>query len=64
MGPEDLGSTVTLTGIWEIVFRLHVLITWGMTEYKAWFEKYILAWYKKRCSSRQDTIEAKPSSSG
>ena len=61
MGPEYLGSTASLTGNWKIVFRLHVLIKWGMTDYKAWFEEHILAWYKKRCSSRQDTVRAKAS---
>lgn len=63
MGPENLGSTATLTGTWDIIFRLHVLMEWGTTEYRTWFETHILGWCKKRCSSRQDMTEARPSSS-
>ena len=41
-GPMAFGSTVDLPGIWQILYRLHILMDWGRTEYTAWFKEHIL----------------------
>ena len=43
MGPENLGSTTTKEGVWEIIYRLHLLIQWGTKDYADWFENSVLA---------------------
>lgn len=48
MGPEILGSTAQTTGVWEILYRLDVLIRWGVTDYGA---ENILAWARDLTSS-------------
>ncbi|KAG8526416.1 uncharacterized protein KY384_000009 [Bacidia gigantensis] len=42
LGPIDLGSTGSRRGIWELAHKMHLLIEWGTTEYKAWFDKNVL----------------------
>jgi hypothetical protein len=37
-GPMTLGSTRTLAGVWEIVYRLHILVQWSLNEYKERFD--------------------------
>lgn len=47
MGPSHLGSTFDLKGVWEIFYRLNILIEWGTHEYKDWFDKCVLTWCRK-----------------
>lgn len=44
MGPNHLGDTIDMAGVWKIVYRLHVLIEWGTNEYSQWFENNIVRW--------------------
>jgi len=37
-GPMTLGSTRTFTGVWEMVYRLHILVQWSLNEYKERFD--------------------------
>ena len=41
-GPYDFGTTATLSGIWTIYYRLHIIMQWGMTEYKPWFQAHVV----------------------
>ena len=41
-GPYPFGTTDCLNGIWSILYRLHVIMTWGMTRYKDWFEEQVV----------------------
>ena len=41
-GPYWFGGTESLNSVWSILYRLHVIMTWGMTDYKAWFEEQVL----------------------
>ncbi|KAL9047053.1 MAG: hypothetical protein Q9214_000270 [Letrouitia sp. 1 TL-2023] len=47
MGPFSMGNTANLLGIWQIVYRLNILIKWGTTTYKAWFDNEVLSWAKR-----------------
>lgn len=42
VGPYHFGSTATPSGIWTIFYRLHIIMKWGMTEYKAWFKAHVV----------------------
>jgi len=44
MGPMTLGSTRTVRGVWEILYRLQVLVQWSLKEYKEWFDTHIIKW--------------------
>lgn len=44
MGPEHFGSTASATGVWEILYRLDVLIRWGTKEYRQWMNDNIMTW--------------------
>ena len=48
MGPLEMGSTKTVKGTFEIVWKLYILMQWGSTEYKAWFQKHILNWCRHK----------------
>ena len=43
-GPYPFGTTATLNGIWAIFYRLHIIMEWGVTTYKQWFKKHVMAW--------------------
>ncbi|KAL8699387.1 MAG: hypothetical protein Q9201_006031 [Fulgogasparrea decipioides] len=47
IGPFLMGTTVTLIGVWQIVYRLNLLIEWGTTIYRQWFEDHIMAWAER-----------------
>ena len=44
MGPLSFGSTRTLSGTWEIVFKLNVIAHWGWTVFRPWFKDNIINW--------------------
>ncbi|KAM0795840.1 hypothetical protein BDR22DRAFT_919349 [Usnea florida] len=41
-GPYDFGTTATLSGIWTLFFRLHIITQWGKTEYRQWFRAHVV----------------------
>ena len=43
MGPEDFGTTKSIDGVWEIIYRLNLLVEWGQKEYTEWFKANVLA---------------------
>ena len=43
MGPSRLGNTSDDKGVWEIFYRLDLLIKWGLNDYKKWMRDNILA---------------------
>ena len=47
-GPYYFGTTATLNGIWTIFYRLHIIMKWGVTEYKDWFKAHIMQWARLR----------------
>ena len=47
MGPSRLGSTADAKGVWEIFYRLDILIKWGLNEYKKWVDDNILTWCRE-----------------
>ncbi|KAL9123599.1 MAG: hypothetical protein Q9217_006984 [Psora testacea] len=44
MGPEHFGLTANVKGVWEILYRLQVLINWGNNEYREWMNNHIMSW--------------------
>ena len=48
MGPHDMGSTETLTGIWRIVYCLNILMEWGTTVFKKWFDESLMGWARMK----------------
>ncbi len=44
MGPLPFGSTRTLNGTWEIVFKLNVIAHWGWTVFRPWFKDNTINW--------------------
>ncbi|KAL9595272.1 MAG: hypothetical protein Q9219_006548 [cf. Caloplaca sp. 3 TL-2023] len=44
LGPFDMGDTSSPTGIWAILYRLNVLIKWGTTTYRHWFDNTVMKW--------------------
>ena len=46
MGPEPMGDTFGIRGVFEILHYLCKFADWGVSEYRAWFEKEILRRYK------------------
>lgn len=43
-GLYHFGTTATLNGIWAIFYRLHIIMSWGVTTYKDWFRAHVVAW--------------------
>ena len=43
IGPFHMGDTKTIGGIWEIMYKLDVILRWGTTEYKQWFDRVVLS---------------------
>ncbi|KAL8648726.1 MAG: hypothetical protein Q9210_004814 [Variospora velana] len=48
LGPFPMGTTANLVGVWQIVYRLNTLITWGTTEYSQWFQNEVIGWARDR----------------
>ena len=48
LGPFLMGATDSIEGVWQILYRLDVLVNWGTTTYKAWFEDNIMMWARWR----------------
>ncbi len=44
MGPLPFGSTRTLNGTWEIVFKLKFIAQWGCKHFRPWFQDNIINW--------------------
>lgn len=51
LGPFPMGTTANLVGAWEIVYRLNILIKWGTTTYRKWFQEQVIGWARD-CSGR------------
>lgn len=47
VGPFHMGSTASVEGAFRILGILCSLASWGLADYRAWFEREILAKYKK-----------------
>lgn len=50
MGPLSMGSTKTVNGTFEIAYKLYILMTWGKTDYEAWFKENILTWCRHKAA--------------
>ncbi|KAI4118160.1 MAG: hypothetical protein LQ341_007633 [Variospora aurantia] len=50
IGPQPFGSTADIAGTWEILYRLNILIRWGIGKYQEWFNKHILGWAREQGS--------------
>ena len=48
MGPSCLGSTRTINGTYEILYKLDILARWGTETYRAWFRDSVLGWFRNR----------------
>ncbi|KAL8856241.1 MAG: hypothetical protein Q9178_007158 [Gyalolechia marmorata] len=60
--PLRFGSTEDIAGTFEIIYKLNILLQWGLNQYKAWFDKYILGWLRGdaellSCTSTMDGEE-------
>ena len=44
-GPVEMGSTTNVHGVFRILYWLCRCADWGLKEYRAWFDKEILAKY-------------------
>lgn len=42
LGPMSLGNTSNTRAIWALMYRLHIIVQWGQTEYTQWFMKEVL----------------------
>ncbi|KAL8957920.1 MAG: hypothetical protein Q9193_004920 [Seirophora villosa] len=42
VGPQRFGSTESITGVHEIVYKLNILVQWGVRKYQAWFKEQVL----------------------
>ena len=45
MGPVDIGNTIGIQGVFEILHYLCQCADWGLKEYREWFEREILRKY-------------------
>ncbi|KAG8526430.1 uncharacterized protein KY384_000023 [Bacidia gigantensis] len=52
-GPFVFGHTRDRDGIWAILYRLQVLVEWGVTDYRTWFDKTILGWARETSKQGQ-----------
>jgi hypothetical protein len=46
VGPFEMGSTMSIEGVFKILGILCSLASWGMADYRLWFEREILGKYK------------------
>lgn len=54
LGPFPMGTTATLVGAWQIVYRLNILIKWGTTTYSKWFQEQIIGWARDRAGRAKE----------
>ncbi|KAL8904219.1 MAG: hypothetical protein Q9207_003407 [Kuettlingeria erythrocarpa] len=47
IGPERFGSTAKIASTWEILYRLNILVQWGVGKYQDWFNEQVLSWARK-----------------
>ncbi|KAI4182004.1 MAG: hypothetical protein LQ346_006664 [Caloplaca aetnensis] len=47
IGPEPFGSTAKIASTWEILYRLNILVQWGVGKYQNWFDEQVLGWARK-----------------
>ncbi|KAI4196168.1 MAG: hypothetical protein LQ350_006716 [Teloschistes chrysophthalmus] len=45
LGP--FGSTATIAGTFEIIYKLNVLVQWGLEQYRRWFDQHVLEWFSQ-----------------
>lgn len=55
MGAIPIGSTSSVHGIYEILYKLEMLVRWGTTEYRQWFADTILQWCRKQSGEKKAT---------
>ena len=60
LGPLDFGSTADVRGIWQIVQKMHVLMTWVGTDYRKWFDDNVIKKAKAESAGPTDTNAAVP----
>ncbi|KAL8953319.1 MAG: hypothetical protein Q9222_000813 [Ikaeria aurantiellina] len=48
LGPFLMGTTETVVGIWQIIYRLNILVNWGTTTYKQWLRDNVMTWARRR----------------
>ncbi|KAL9042540.1 MAG: hypothetical protein Q9214_003745 [Letrouitia sp. 1 TL-2023] len=58
LGQFPMGSTDDLMGVWQIIYRLNILIQWGTNEYKEWFDKNVINWARKLAGASIQEEEA------
>jgi hypothetical protein len=46
VGPFEMGSTMSVEGVFKILGILCSLASWGLADYRLWFEREILGKYK------------------
>ncbi|KAG8528562.1 uncharacterized protein KY384_006734 [Bacidia gigantensis] len=42
LGPMHFGTTADNRGIWQIIQKVHVLMTWAGTDYRKWFDENVI----------------------
>ena len=47
VGPIEMGTTISLLGVYQILDKLCSCADWGIGEYQTWFNEEVLAKYKK-----------------
>ena len=47
MGPESIGNTRRIQGVFEIIHYLCKCADWGLKEYREWFDREILTKYER-----------------
>ncbi|KAL8840302.1 MAG: hypothetical protein Q9170_001386 [Blastenia crenularia] len=48
LGPFLMGTTETIVGVWQIIYRLNVIVGWGTTTYNQWFQDNVMTWARRR----------------
>ncbi|KAL8650556.1 MAG: hypothetical protein Q9210_003748 [Variospora velana] len=54
IGPNDMGSTMDLRGVWQIAHRLQILIEWGKNDYRNWLETTVLDYFEDLSEQAED----------
>ncbi|KAL9024457.1 MAG: hypothetical protein Q9196_006504 [Gyalolechia fulgens] len=57
LGPQTMGNTIDSLGVWQIIYRLNVLMTWGNSVYRKWFNDHILTWAQRLVNGDIDSEE-------
>ncbi|KAL8661202.1 MAG: hypothetical protein Q9202_005804 [Teloschistes flavicans] len=45
--PTPFGSTATIAGTFEILYKLNILVQWGLKQYRRWFDEHMLEWFSR-----------------